>query len=110
MDKIIEKYSAIDTCPIRNVISRFSSKWGLLILLALSEADKIRFNGLLKILPDISPKVLSQTLKDLETDGLVHREYYPSIPPKVEYSLTDKARTLMPILLQLTEWALKQMK
>lgn len=57
MEELIKKYSAIDRCPIRNVISHFSSKWGILILLVLGEAEKLRFNEIYKILPDISPKV-----------------------------------------------------
>lgn len=68
MEELIKKYSAIDRCPIRNVISHFSSKWGILILLVLGEAEKLRFNEIYKILPDISPKVLSSTLKSLEQD------------------------------------------
>ena len=110
MENLIKKYSALDTCPIRNVVSHFSSKWGLLILLTLSEKECLRFNELQRIIPDISSKVLSTTLKTLEKEELVNRVQFPSIPPKVEYSLTDKAKTLMPILYDLTQWALNQMK
>lgn len=109
MEDLIKKYSAVDKCPIRNIVSHFSSKWGLLLLLALSERPCLRFNELQRAIPDISPKVLSQTLKTLESDNLVHRELYPTIPPKVEYSLTTKASTLMPILQDLTRWATDQM-
>ncbi len=107
--RIDKKYSAIDRCPIRNVISHFSSKWGILILLVLGEAEKLRFNEIYKILPDISPKVLSSTLKSLEQDKLVTRTIYATIPPKVEYRISEDGRTLLPILQELSQWGLMKM-
>ena len=109
MEELIKKYSAIDRCPIRNVISHFSSKWGILILLVLGEAEKLRFNEIYKILPDISPKVLSSTLKSLEQDKLVTRTIYATIPPKVEYRISEDGRTLLPILQELSQWGLMKM-
>lgn len=109
MEKLIKKYSAIDRCPIRTVISHFSSKWGILILLVLGEAEKLRFNEIYKILPDISPKVLSSTLKSLEQDKLVTRTIYATIPPKVEYRISEDGRTLLPILQELSQWGLMKM-
>ena len=109
MEELIKKYSAIDRCPIRNVISHFSSKWGILILLVLGEAEKLRFNEIYKILPDISPKVLSSTLKSLEQDKLVTRTIYATIPPKVEYRSSEDGRTLLPILQELSQWGLMKM-
>lgn len=109
MQEILKKYSDIGNCPVRKVISHFSTKWGLLILAMLGEAHCLRFNEILHALPDISPKVLSSTLKTLETDGLVSRKLYPSIPPKVEYSMTEKGDTLMPILGDLIRWGLSQL-
>lgn len=108
MQDILQKYSDIETCPIRNVISHFSTKWGLLILAMLGETRCLRFNEILHTLPDISPKVLSSTLKALEADGLIKRKLYPSVPPKVEYSITDKGDTLMPILSDLIRWGISQ--
>ncbi len=105
MDELIKKYSDTSGCPIRNVVSHFSSKWGILIILILGETDCIRFNGLAKVLPDISPKVLSGTLKALEADNIISRKMYSCIPPKVEYSITEKGKTLLPILKELTAWA-----
>lgn len=105
----MKKYSAIDRCPIRNVISHFSSKWGILILLLLGETEKLRFNEIYKILPDISPKVLSSTLKSLEQDQLVTRKMYATIPPKVEYRISDDGLTLLPILQDLAQWGLMKM-
>ncbi len=103
----LEKFTHIDSCPIRNVISRFSGKWSVLVLTVLAENDATRFNALGKAIPDISPKVLSETLKNLESDGLISRKIYPQIPPKVEYSLTNLGHSLMPHLHNLILWALE---
>ena len=70
----LKKYTRIEDCPIRNVLSRFSSKWAMLILCVLSENEATRFNTISKAIPDISPKVLTETLKNLEADGLVRRK------------------------------------
>ena len=106
LEENLKKFTHIESCPIRNVISRFSGKWAMLVLCVLSVNEKTRFNAIGKAIPDISPKVLSETLKNLEADGLVHREIYAEIPPKVEYSLTDLGKSLMPHLSGLIEWAL----
>ena len=103
----LEKYTRIENCPIRNVISRFTGKWAILILCVLSENESTRFNAIGRAIPDISPKVLTSTLKQLEEDGLVSRTIYTEIPPRVEYSLTSKGLSLMPIIFELIEWALK---
>lgn len=105
----LEKYTRIEECPVRNVISHFSGKWSILILCVLSENESTRFNSIQRAIPDISPKVLSSTLKILEEDRLVSRKVYPEIPPRVEYSLTEKGRSLIPVLGNLIEWALKNM-
>ncbi len=103
----LEKYTRINQCPIRCVISKFSSKWAILILCVLSENPKTRFNSISRAIPDISPKVLSATLKTLEEENLISRELFAEIPPKVEYSLTEKGRSLMPILYNLIGWAIE---
>lgn len=102
----LKKYTRIEDCPIRNVLSRFSSKWAMLILCVLSENEATRFNTISKAIPDISPKVLTETLKALEADGLVKRKLYAEIPPRVEYSLTEVGQSLIPILNSLITWAL----
>ena len=96
-------------CPVRNVIARFGNKWSILVLLILNENSPVRFNALGKMIPDISTKVLSDTLKILEADGLVNRRVYPEVPVKVEYSLTQTGESLMPVIAQLTEWAQNNM-
>ena len=78
----------------------------MLILFILAENGKTRFNAIIKAIPDISPKVLTGTLKSLEADGLVSRKLYAEIPPRVEYSLTDLGKSLIPVLEQLTSWAI----
>ncbi len=102
--------SIIEICPVRNVVARFGNKWALLIILVLSEEEPIRFNELGRKIPDISPRVLSNTLRVLEADGLVDRRYFQEVPPRVEYSLTETGRSLVPIIISLTEWATKNMK
>ena len=93
------------TCPIRNVLGRFADKWSLLILCNLQANDKLRYTEIRKSVPDISQKMLTCTLKQLERDHLVKRKAYAEIPPRVEYSLTNLGASLMPIIGQMIEWA-----
>ncbi|MDE6535072.1 MAG: helix-turn-helix transcriptional regulator [Muribaculaceae bacterium] len=106
LQKNLEKFTRIESCPVRNVVSRFSGKWTLLILCVLAENDATRFNAISKAIPDISPKVLTDTLKNLEASNLISRKLYAEIPPRVEYSLTDLGRSLMPHINSLIAWAL----
>lgn len=105
-----EKNTIIEICPVRNVIARFGNKWTLLVILILSENKVLRFSELKKMIPDVSSRMLSSTLRTLEADGLVSRKVYPEVPPKVEYSLTETGLSLVPFIVQLTEWAQKHMK
>lgn len=105
-----ERNSIIEICPVRNVIARFGNKWALLVVLVLSEHEKVRFSELCRLIPDISSRVLSGTLKTLEADAIVSRKMYTVVPPKVEYQLTEIGRSLVPIINQLTEWAQTNMK
>ena len=93
-------------CPIRHVVSRFGDKWSMLVLYMLykSETGVLRFNEIRKLMSDCSQKMLSQTLKNLEQSHLVHREVYPEVPPRVEYSLTETGRSLMPAITALIDW------
>lgn len=94
-------------CPIRQVISRFGDKWSMLVLFTIhnSETGVLRFNELHQQMTDCSQKMLSATLKNLEQYNLVHREVYPVIPPRVEYSLTETGKSLMPTIVSLIDWA-----
>ena len=85
-------------------MSLIQGKYKMVILYTLMEFEVVRFNELKKYIRSISYKTLSSTLKELEADGLVHREEYPQIPPKVEYSLTERGKSLIPILDQMCEW------
>ena len=93
-------------CPIRQVVSRFGDKWSMLVLYMLhtSETGILRFNEIRHLMTDCSQKMLSQTLKNLEQSHLVHREVYPEVPPRVEYSLTETGRSLMPAIIALIDW------
>jgi len=92
-------------CPIRNVLSRISDKWSLLVIYTLNNEPKMRFNVLRKKIPDISQKMLTSTLRNMETDGYITRTVYAEVPPRVEYALTPRAKSLIPIIDQLIEWA-----
>ncbi|WP_409432619.1 winged helix-turn-helix transcriptional regulator [Litorimonas sp. RW-G-Af-16] len=98
-----------DLCPIRSVISGVSGKWPLLILAHLSFGQH-RFSELLNGIPDISQRMLTQTLRSLERDGLVERHVTASIPPRVDYQLTERGQTLLPIVQSLMQWGLENRK
>ena len=96
-------------CPIRQVISRFGDKWSLLVLYTINESENgvMRFNELRRFMTDCSQKMLSQTLKNLEQSHLIHREVYPEVPPRVEYTLTELGKSLMPSIQSLLEWSVR---
>ncbi|MCI6672470.1 MAG: helix-turn-helix domain-containing protein [Prevotella sp.] len=97
-------------CPVRNVLARIGDRWSLLVLLKLQETEKpLRFNELCKAIVGVSQKMLASTLKELEADDLVIRKAYTEIPPRVEYALTERGKSLMPLLNQLVEWSLDNM-
>ena len=96
-------------CPIRNVLSRIGDKWSMLVLFTLENNECQRFKELQRNIPDIAQKMLTATLKTLEADGLVRREAYAEVPPRVEYSLSDKGRSLLPLINNLLTWAIENM-
>lgn len=100
----------VPDCPIRNILARISDKWSLLVLYTLNQGLVMRFNALQKSIPDISQKMLTITLKTLEEDGFVKRKVYAEVPPKVEYSLTDRALSLLPCINALIAWAKENME
>lgn len=103
MTKKIEIESDIEKCPVETALDVLAGKWKILILWYLRRETK-RFNELQKLLPRTTQKMLIQKLRELENDGIVHREVYPVVPPKVEYSLTSYGETLKPIIKQLYLW------
>lgn len=109
MSKIKQIDQFDPNCPVRNILSRIGDKWTILVLLTLSQSGTIRFKELQRSLPDISQKMLTVTLRTLEEDGFVLRKAYAVVPPKVEYSLTERALSLLPHIHALTSWAKENM-
>lgn len=94
----------LETTGFNYTLSLINGKYKMTILYTLMEFGVVRFNELKRYIGGISYKTLSSALKELEADQLIHREEYPQIPPKVEYSLTQRGQTLMPILDAMCEW------
>lgn len=109
MKKQNEAVSSAEMCPVRDVVARFSNKWGFLVLLVIDKQKVVRFGELTRLIPDISTRVLSTTLRTLEADELIQRKMYPEIPPRVEYSLTPLGEELVPMITCLTDWASKNL-
>ncbi len=91
-------------CPVRNVLDHLGSKWSTLLLIALAQKP-MRFNALLRDVPDISKRMVTQTLRDLERDGLVLRQVFPTKPPSVEYRLSPMGESVLGPLTALVGWA-----
>ncbi|OHV76582.1 helix-turn-helix domain-containing protein [Rhizobium sp. LCM 4573] len=94
----------MDNCPVRDVIDRISGKWSTLLLEALA-IRPYRFGELRRLIPDISQRMLTQTLRDLQRDGYIEREVFPTKPPSVEYRMTDLGRSLFEPLSKVLQWA-----
>lgn len=91
-------------CPIRQVLDRFGDKWSILVVELLSHKGKLRFSEISKHIGDISQKMLTVTLRSLEADGLISREFFPEIPPRVEYELTELGKSLIGPINNLLHW------
>lgn len=91
-------------CPIEAAISQIGGKYKAIILYYLLEHKVLRFNELQKCLTKATPKMLTQQLRELEAGGYVHREVYPVVPPKTEYSLTERGMTLEPVIMGICDW------
>lgn len=109
MGKTEIKDSLNSRCPVRNVLSRIGNKWSMLILFTLNGNGTMRFKEIQRKIPDISQKMLTTTLRTLEADGIISRKVYPEIPPKVEYRLTERGKSLIPIIDNLLLWAKNNM-
>ncbi len=95
----------IGFCPVKDVIGRISDKWSLLTILTLGHRGKLRFNELRSKIEGISQRMLTVTLRSLERDGLVKRQIYAEVPPRVEYELTDLGSKLLIQVWDLADWA-----
>ena len=98
-----------DNCPVEATLDLIGGKYKALILWHLSE-KKLRFSELRKMITTATPKMLTQQLRELESQALIHREVFPVVPPKVEYSLTELGRSLMPILVAMRDWGADYMR
>ncbi len=91
-------------CKAAPMLEWMGNKWALVVLLIVSENEPVRFNELYRTIPAISEKVLSQVLRQLYTDGILDRQLYPDVPPRVEYSVSDFGKTLLPHVKALINW------
>jgi DNA-binding HxlR family transcriptional regulator len=101
----MDEDKVICLCPIEGIIDLIAKKWSLLIINELGNHGSLRFNELLRELRPITPKMLSDLLKELTKEGLVKRKIYNTIPPKVKYSLTEKGKELRKAIIPLIQWA-----
>jgi DNA-binding HxlR family transcriptional regulator len=92
-------------CPIRDVLDRVGDRWSMLILHTLSQTGTMRFSALKASIEDISQRMLAQTLRHLEQDGLLSRTVYPTNPPRVDYALTPLGKSLLEPMRELVKWA-----
>jgi DNA-binding HxlR family transcriptional regulator len=99
------KASEVDLCPIRDVLDRVGDRWSMLLLCTLAENGTLRFSALKARVEDISQRMLAQTLRRLEQDGLLSRTVYPTNPPRVEYALTPLGKSLLEPVKELVKWA-----
>jgi DNA-binding HxlR family transcriptional regulator len=97
-------------CPIEKTINLMGHKWKVFILWSLLQNHTMRFGELSRGIEGVSQKMLTQHLRQMEADGLVHRRVYPEVPPRVEYSLTPLGKSLKPILDSMSIWGLEYLK
>lgn len=102
MDKLI--------CPIRHAMEIFGGKWKLPIVCILSDGIPLRYSTIKRKLGDITNVMLAQSLKELEGFGIIHREQYNEVPPRVEYSLTKKGFSVLPALIEIVDWSANDLK
>jgi DNA-binding HxlR family transcriptional regulator len=95
---------AMQNCPVRDILDRIADRWSLLVLVNLLDGT-LRFSDLRRAVGDISQRMLAQTVRHLEEDGLVLRRVYPTVPPRVEYSLTELGHSLLRPVEALVQWA-----
>ena len=105
----MQNFHHTNDCPIRDILTRIGEKWPMLVLVTLHANGTMRFSDIQNSIADISQRMLTVTLRNLETDGLVSRKVYPEVPPRVEYKLTVTGQSLIPHIDALVGWALEHM-
>ena len=105
----MQNFHPTGNCPVRNVLCRLGDKWSMLVLITLNANGTMRFNDIHKTIADVSQRMLTVTLRTLEADGLGNRKVYAEVPPRVEYELTERGKSLIPHIEGLVVWALEQM-
>jgi DNA-binding HxlR family transcriptional regulator len=105
-----QSFDGVFNCPVEATLAVIGGKWKGLILFHLAQSGTHRFSELRRKIPGVSERMLTQQLRELECDGVVHREVYPEVPPKVEYSLTHYGETLRPICELMCVWGKKHIK
>lgn len=110
MNETLNLCGAVGRCPMNYAMSLIGGKWKMQILCSLNSGGTMRYNALKKRVAGISNTVLAAALRELEADGLVRREEYLEVPIRVEYTVTEAGREVVPILEQLTAWAQKRMR
>lgn len=106
----MKNFHPTENCPVRNVLCRLGDKWSMLVMVTLNANGTMRFSDIHKTIDDISQRMLTVTLRTLESDGLVSRNVYAEVPPRVEYNLTEMGMTLMPHIENLIGWAVGHME
>jgi len=109
LEKNLKNFHPSGNCPVRDIFCRFGDKWSILVLITLNTNGTMRFSDINKTIDDISQRMLTVTLRTLETDGLVERKVYAEVPPRVEYRLTDTGESLMPHIENLVDWSFNNM-
>ena len=102
----MKNFTPTGSCPVRDVLCRLGDKWSMLVLLTLNANGVMRFSEIHRTLGDISHRMLTVTLRMLETDGMIRREVYAEVPPRVEYTLTETGYSLKPILDSMVVWGI----
>jgi DNA-binding HxlR family transcriptional regulator len=105
-DNMVEQVKKYGGCPVSSTLKVFGGKWKPLILYFIS-VDVNRFGQLQRMIPDCSKRMMTKQLRELESDGLINRQVFAEVPPKVIYSLTEKGESLRPIFRELSKWGIK---
>lgn len=105
-EELVGNFTKFNSCPVAATMGIIGGKWKPIILYLISH-DVNRFGEMLRMIEGISKKMLTSQLRELEKDGIIHRKVYAEVPPRVEYSITEKGHTLRPLIIAMREWGLE---